>query len=127
MSSFDETSDVDQADPLDSLTGKDPDEPQETGYSPPERPPLEMRDPPTAEEERRSGTIDDSLAREVPDVGEDDILAADAEPRAGRLVAPDEGAHPDEEKDEIARDVGPAGYASSAEEAAMHVQEEPPG
>jgi hypothetical protein len=40
------------------------------------------------------------------------------------LVAPDEGAHPDDEADEIATDVGPAGYASSAEEAAVHIQEE---
>ena len=46
------------------------------------------------------------------------------EQRAGRLVAPDEGAHPDEEKDEIATDVGPAGYASSAEEAAMYIVDE---
>jgi hypothetical protein len=125
MSSFDQTSDVDQADPLDSLTGQDPDEPQQTSYSPPERPPLEMRDPPTAAEERASGTIDDAVAREVPDVGEEDIFAADQDPRAGRLVAPDEGAHPDEEKDEVATDAGPAGYASSAEEAAVHIREEP--
>ena len=54
-----------------------------------------------------------------------DILRAEAEPRAGRLVAPDEGAHPDEESDEIASDVGPAGYASSAEEAAVHITENP--
>lgn len=39
-------------------------------------------------------------------------------------MAPDEGAHPDEEKDAIATDVGPAGYASSAEEAAMHIIED---
>ena len=44
--------------------------------------------------------------------------------RAGRLVAPDEGAHPDEETDEIATDVGRAGYASSAEEAAVHIRDE---
>jgi hypothetical protein len=40
-------------------------------------------------------------------------------------VAPDEGVHEDTEKDEIASDVGPAGYASSAEEAAVHIIEEP--
>ena len=37
---------------------------------------------------------------------------------------PDEGAHPVEEKDEIATDVGRAGYAASAEEAAVHIVEE---
>lgn len=41
--------------------------------------------------------------------------------RVGRLVAPDEGAHPAEEGQAIASDLGPAGWASSAEEAAMHI------
>jgi hypothetical protein len=41
--------------------------------------------------------------------------------RAGRLVAPDEGAHTDVEKDLIATDVGIDGAAASAEEAAVHV------
>jgi hypothetical protein len=39
----------------------------------------------------------------------------------GRLVAPDEGAHEDTEKDLVAEDVGIDGAAASAEEAAMHV------
>jgi hypothetical protein len=39
--------------------------------------------------------------------------------RVGRLVAPDEGAHEDTEKDEIARDAGAAGGGASAEELAM--------
>ena len=41
-----------------------------------------------------------------------------------RLVAPDEGAHPDEEAEEIATDVGRAGYAARAEEAAVHIEDE---
>ena len=47
--------------------------------------------------------------------------------RAGRLVAPDEGAHASVESDLIASDRGRAGYASSAEEAAVHIidDEEP--
>ena len=44
--------------------------------------------------------------------------------RSGRLVAPDEGAHEDEEKDLVATDVGIDGGAASAEEAAMHVVDE---
>jgi hypothetical protein len=40
--------------------------------------------------------------------------------RVGRLVAPDEGAHPDTEKDEVAVDAGAAGGGASAEELAMH-------
>src|SRR5206468_349819 len=45
--------------------------------------------------------------------------------RAGRLVAPDEGAHADEEKDLLAQDVGIDGAAASAEEAAVHVVANP--
>ncbi len=43
----------------------------------------------------------------------------------GRLVEPDEGAHPDEEPDAIARDAGAAGGGPSAEELAMHEVPEP--
>jgi hypothetical protein len=39
-------------------------------------------------------------------------------------VAEDEGAHPDEEEDLVARDVGIDGGAASAEEAAIHVVED---
>jgi hypothetical protein len=46
------------------------------------------------------------------------------DPRAGRLVAPDEGAHADEETDAVADDVGVDGGAASAEEAAMHIEPE---
>jgi Family of unknown function (DUF5709) len=112
-------------DPLESLTGDDPDEPMQTGYSPPDREPRSLRDPPTAAETRAGPTLDEQLAEEEPDVSPDDVAFDDPEPRAGRLVAPNEGFGPDEEADEIATDVGPAGYASSAEEAAVHIQDEP--
>jgi hypothetical protein len=46
------------------------------------------------------------------------------EPRAGRLIAPDEGTHEDVEKDEVAFDAGVDGGAASAEEAAMHIVDE---
>jgi hypothetical protein len=47
------------------------------------------------------------------------------EPRpAGRLVAPDEGAHPDEEADAVAGEVGPDSGGYTAEEAAMRVEPE---
>jgi hypothetical protein len=42
------------------------------------------------------------------------------------LVAPDEGAHDDEETNVFARDVGQDGGGSSAEEAAVHLTDEPP-
>jgi hypothetical protein len=123
--SGDPVDDTEELDPVEDLTGDDPDENMQTGYSPPDREPHNLRDAPTPFEEWEGESLDERLAEEEPDVGEDDIFAADAEPRAGRLVAPDEGAHEDTEKDEIASDVGPAGYASSAEEAAVHIIEEP--
>jgi hypothetical protein len=44
--------------------------------------------------------------------------------RAGRLVAPDEGAHEDAEPDEVATEAGPDAGGFSAEEAAMRVEPE---
>jgi hypothetical protein len=40
------------------------------------------------------------------------------------LVAPDEGAHDDDETEEFAYDVGRGGNAATAEEAAMHLLDE---
>lgn len=114
----------DQVDPAESLTGDNSDDPLDVGYSPPDREPTATRYGTTADEQRAGDSLDQRLAQEVPDVGVDDIDAAAADPRAGRLVAPDEGAHADEESEAIATDVGPGGYASSAEEAAMHIVEE---
>jgi hypothetical protein len=116
--------DTDDLDPIESLTGDDPDEEMQTGYNPPDREPYNLRHVPTLREERDGESLDERLSEEEPDVSEDDIDAADEEPRAGRLLAPDEGEGPDLEADEIAEDVGPAGYASSAEEAAMHIEPE---
>jgi hypothetical protein len=81
---------------------------------------------------RHGETWDQRLAQEEPHLDpsanpttgdEDRPRTYGEEPgvRAGRLVAPDEGAHGDVEKDEVARDVGIDGGAASAEEAAMHV------
>jgi hypothetical protein len=117
--SGDAVEDAEDFDPVENLTGDDPDETMQTGYNPPDREPYNLRHYPTAAEEREGESLDQRLSEEEPEVSGDDIEAED--PRAGRLVAPDEGAHPVEEQDEIATDVGPAGYASSAEEAAVHI------
>jgi hypothetical protein len=122
--SGDPVDDTDDLDPIETLTGDDPDEVMQTGYNPPDREPYNLRHIPTRSEEREGESLDQKLSEEEPDITESDIDAGDAQPRAGRLLAPDEGEGPDLEKDEIAEDVGPAGYASSAEEAAMHVIEE---
>ena len=112
--------DSDQPDPSDTLTGDNTEDPLDAGYSPPDRANRSWRGE-TNEEAERGESLDDKLAEEVPDVGESDLALADEQPRAGRLVAPDEGAHADTEKGEIATDVGRAGYAASAEEAAVHI------
>jgi ketosteroid isomerase-like protein len=60
----------------------------------------------------------------VAEGGDTDVPAPsfeEKEPRAGRLVAEDEGAHADEEADLVARDVGISGAGASAEEAAVHI------
>ena len=128
--------DAEDMDPAENLTGDgiDLDEPLDTSYSPPDRRPAATRWGTTGEEQAAGESLDQRLSEEEPDptAGPDDYAedggsgedGGAAEPRAGRLVAPDEGAHGDTEKDEIARDVGKAGSAASAEEAAVHVVDE---
>ncbi len=122
--SGDAVDDTDDLDPIETLTGDDPDEADETGYNPPDREPHNLRDAPTEFEALQGESLAYKLAEEEPDVSADDASYDTADPRAGRLVAPDEGSHPDREKDEVAFDAGTAGYGSSAEEAAVHIIEE---
>lgn len=111
-----------------ALDGPDQDDLLDTSYSPPERP----------RNSEEGETFEERLAEEEPEVwdrqdpaddGIGDTSDTDGEvvddqvgdTRAGRLVAPDEGAHEDAEKDSVATDVGIDGGAASAEEAAVHV------
>jgi hypothetical protein len=120
----DPVDDVDDLDPVSALTGDDPDEVEQTRYVPPDREPYNMRHAPTPAEEREGESLDDKLAEEVPDISPDDPVFDEEQPRAGRLVDTDYGALEDTEKDEVAIDVGPAGFGSSAEEAAVHIIDE---
>ena len=91
----------------------------------------------TAAEEARGESLDMRLAEEEPDIDpyaepaedEDEILRRgyESEPRAGRLVAEDEGFGEDDEADLVATDVGVDAGAASAEEAAIHVVDDPDG
>ncbi|MDF3299394.1 DUF5709 domain-containing protein [Streptomyces tropicalis] len=124
----------------DTLENDGVDDPLDRGWSPPERPWAVEHTGVTAAEGRRGETLDQRLAEELPDVlpadGDDlgDCQGTDGElldnevgaARSGRLVAPDEGAHEDEESALVATDVGIDGAAASAEEAAMHVVDEGP-
>src|SRR5271170_3609173 len=87
---------------------------------------LELTEDELEEDEEDEEDVEESEAED--DAGDEDVdgllLDDGPDPRAGRLVAEDEGAHPDEEEDLVANDAGFAGGAASAEEAAMHVVEE---
>lgn len=135
--------------PGDSLETDDlSSDPLDTGLSPPERHPASERFGVTIAEARQGESLDQRLAQEEPEAGahpeqseqaeqaeEDESGPRDvaeappveggdsAEPRAGRLVAPDEGDHAVDEPAYLARDVGVDGGAAGAEEAAVHVVE----
>ncbi|MET9081737.1 DUF5709 domain-containing protein [Streptomyces sp. NPDC004237] len=123
---------LDASDTLDYRSGE---EALDEGYSPPERPWAVEHTGVTAAEAQRGETLDERLAEEVPDLavpeGDDlgDTWDTDGEllddevgdDRAGRLLAPDEGAHEVSDSDLFASDRGLDGAGASAEEAAMHV------
>ena len=133
-------------DSSDTLDGKPGEDPLDQGVIPPERWSAGMRFGTTADEEAEGESLDQQLAEEEPDTpfdvddeqykdvagdedaGDEDVdgllLEDGPDPRAGRLVAEDEGAHPGAEADLVARDVGIDGAAATAEEAAVHVVDE---
>jgi hypothetical protein len=135
----------DTSETLDDDTVSDP---LDTGVAPPQHWSAGMKFGTTAEEEEQGESLDQLLAEEVPDQSldaddgvpesygdtedEDEaeeyvdglLLDDGADPRAGRLVAEDEGAHPTAEADLIGRDAGIDGGGASAEEAAVHVVED---
>ncbi len=91
----------------------------------------------TPEEMREGESLDARLAEEEPDISADDDGEDDEdettrrgyerEPRAGRLFAEDEGLGPDDEPDAVAFDAGIDAGGASAEEAAIHIVEDPNG
>jgi Family of unknown function (DUF5709) len=130
-------------DSADTLDGPPGDDPLDRGVIPPERWSSSIRTGSTASEQETGESLDELLAAEEPDITAeidderpediaDDEDAADEDvdglllddgpdPRAGRLVADDEGVGPDDEPDLLAHDVGIDGGAATAEEAAVHV------
>jgi hypothetical protein len=104
-----------QLDTAQTLAGPLGEDPLDSGWVPPDRP-VSGREPGKEE------SLEERLAAEEPDLT--DVAEEEADPRAGRLVAPDEGAHQDTEAQEVASDVGIDGGAASAEEAAVHIESE---
>lgn len=105
-----------QLDNAETLAGPLDDDPLDSGWAPPDRP-LSVDRPGVSPEDGSS--LDARLAEEESESEETSLEPAD--PRAGRLVGPDEGVGPDEEADLVARDVGIDGGAATAEEAAVHI------
>jgi hypothetical protein len=134
--------DYEVADSTDTLSGAPGDDPLDRGVVPPERWTGAIRRGDGDDRE----SLDELLAEEEPDLafdaddedledvegdedaGDEDVdgllLDDGPDPRAGRLVAPDEGSHPVRVTDLLARDEGIDGGGATAEEAAMHVVEE---
>lgn len=135
--------DYEVEDASDTLDGNPGDDPLDRGVIPPERWTSAIRFGTTGAEQEDGESLDQLLAEEEPDIpvapdedqpgdiaGDPDAADEDVDglllddgpdPRAGRLVAEDEGSEPVAEPDLVARDTGIDGGAATAEEAAMHV------
>ncbi|MGW2652889.1 DUF5709 domain-containing protein [Streptomyces sp. NPDC001478] len=123
---------VEQLEPEDTLDNPDLTDVLDEGYSPPERPWAVEDRGTTASEQHRGETLEDRLARELPDGsvpdgdGVGDLAEGDGEPwdaevgtvRAGRLTRELDLNDSDTTAGE---DVGIDGAAASAEEAAVHI------
>ena len=126
--------------PEDSLEYRGVEDVLDEGYSPPERP-LGLDEWGTTPREEHDGeSLDHLLAREVPeredppgdglgDTSDTDRELLDDEvgdARSGRLVASDDGDLSDFDEELFAEDAGIDGGAASAEEAAVHLADDPP-
>lgn len=127
-----------QEQPYESLVDRGVDDVLDEGYSPPEQWSSAERFGNTLEEQREGESFEERLRQEVPEeqpvFGQDPETALSVSPedeflddgevgdgRAGRLVDPNEGIGVDEEKDLVGDEVGIDGAGASAEEAAVHI------
>ena len=124
---FEESENLDQQQPDETLVDRGVDDVLDEGYSPSEKWGPGEGYGSTADEAVQGESLDLRLTQEEPDVDpyadEDPPADVDDEvgdARSGRLVDPDQGSGLDEEKDLVGDDVGIDGAAASAEEAAVH-------
>ncbi|MBO0812325.1 MAG: hypothetical protein J2P23_09810 [Microlunatus sp.] len=124
----DESEQLDQIQPEDSLVDRGVDDVLDEGITTPEKWSVLER----GRDEHE--TLDERLAEEEPDGDLDqdseeyDDFLDDGEvgsKRAGRLVDPNEGIGEDDESELVGEDVGIDAAAASAEEAAVHVVDSP--
>jgi hypothetical protein len=118
---------LDGSDTLDDNPVSDP---LDTGIAAPDRWAGADRFGTTIAEQGAGESLEQLLAEEQPDVDDEDELIRrgyEVEPRSGRLLADGEGFGDDQEADLVAQDVGIDAGAASAEEAAVHVVDDPDG
>ena len=127
-SSVDKEEQLSQNQPYDSLDDRGVQDTLDEGIVPPQKWSPGQGFGNTAAEQREGETLDQRIAQEEPEpdpyteaLSEDINDGQVGAERSGRLVAPDEGAHEDTERDALAFDVGIDGAGATAEEAAMHV------
>jgi hypothetical protein len=136
---WDATEDDGVIDSSDSLDFDRAGDPLDIGYEVADRYSGVNRFGTTIAEQRAGESLDQLLSEEEPDIDpyaepdpdtdEDELIRRGdyLEPRAGRLVEEDEGLGADFEAEAVARDVGIDYGAASAEEAAIHVVDDPNG
>jgi Family of unknown function (DUF5709) len=138
----DNLGDYEVLDGSETLDGVPGDDPLDRGLVPPSRWSAGMRSDSTTANKDESESLDQLLAEEEPEAGsdldeasadedwdenatEDDVARLDLDdspdPRAGRLVAEEEGSDGAGTADLVAHDSGIDGGGAAAEEAAVHV------
>lgn len=124
----DESDNLDQLQPEDTLIDRGVDDVLDEGYSPAEKWSAGEGFGSTADEALQGENLDQRVAQEEPDVdpyaetdGEDLDDGEVGTDRAGRLVDPDQGSGEDIDSELVGDDVGIDGAGASAEEAAVHV------
>ena len=124
---LEQSENLDQRQPEDTLVDRGVDDVLDEGYSPPEDWGPGEGFGSTAAETEQGENLDQRIKQEIPDVDpyadEEAATPVDREvgdERSGRLVDPDGGLGEDTEKDLVGDDVGIDGAAASAEEAAVH-------
>jgi len=127
----DESDNLDQLQPEDTLIDRGVDDVLDEGYSPAEKWSAGEGFGSTADEALQGENLDQRIAQEEPDIdpySEDDGEDLDdgevGSERSGRLVSPDEGFGEDIDSELVGEDVGIDGAGASAEEAAVHVVDE---
>jgi hypothetical protein len=122
----DQSEELDQLQPEDSLLDRGVEDVLDEGYSPPEKWSTAQDHGTTHREQLQGETLDERLTQEEPEASEllgggDNETVEVGDQRAGRLTQEDGFGAEAVESDMEATDVGIDGAGASAEEAAVHI------